>query len=44
MSLGYSNPQDLYKMMKEQNQKLDKIIELLKTMQGVQLMMGGTKK
>ena len=44
MSLGYSHPQDLHKMMKEQNQKLDKIIELLKTMQGVQLMMGGTKK
>ena len=44
MSLGYSHPQDLYKMMKEQNQKLHKIIELLKTMQGVQLMMGGTKK
>ena len=43
MSLGYSHPQDLYKMMKEQNQKLDKIIELLKTMQGVQLMMGGKR-
>ena len=44
MSLGYSHPQDLYKMMKEQNQKLDKIIELLKSMQGVQLMMGGGKR
>lgn len=44
MSLGYSHPEDLYKMIKEQNQKLDKIIELLRSMQGVQLMMGGTKK
>ena len=43
MSLGYSHPEDLYKMIKEQNQKLDKIIELLKTMQGVQLMMGGKR-
>ena len=44
MSLGYSHPQDLYKIMKEQNKKLDKIIELLRSMQGVQLMMGCTKK
>ena len=44
MSLGYSHPEDLHKMMKEQNQKLDQIIELLKVIQGIQLMMGGTKK
>ena len=44
MSLGYSHPEDLYKMIKEQNQKLDQIIELLKAIQGIQLMMGGTKK